>query len=161
MNAPSTMPAQPKISVIAAMHARYEALDRQYDATDRASNGAPDDRRHQLLAALRDMQTESDTLRDAILRQRLTDNQDLAIFAFHLHSLTDMVSEIEPQTMRERDSELLQLVNHAAETIFDYVVGEGFGDMERIGRSFHDAAMRCHYRRQDREGLPPEAEDQA
>lgn len=158
MNAPSTMPAQPKISVIAAMHARYEALDRQYDATDRASNGAPDDRRHQLLAALRDMQTESDTLRDAILRQRLTDNQDLAIFAFHLHHLTDMLADIEPNSMRECHTELLGLANCAAETVFDYVVGEGFGDMERIGSSFHSAAMRCHDRRQDREGLPPEAE---
>lgn len=145
-------------SVIAAMHARYEVLDRQYDATDRASNGASDDRRSHLLDALRDMQRETDALRVAILRQRPTDNQDLAIFACHLHIATDMSAAIGTADMRESDQELVDLINYAAETVFDYVVGEGFADMERIGASFSASAMRCHERRQDREGIPPEAD---
>jgi hypothetical protein len=150
----ANMPA----SVIAAMHHRYEVLDRQYNATDRASNGAAEDRRSRLYEALQDMQRETDALRVAILRQRLADHQDLAIFAFHLHNATDMIAAIGPDEMKVGDQELLDLVNYAAETIFDYVVGEGFGDMERLGASFHSAAMRCHERRQDREGLPPESD---
>lgn len=150
--------SKPGVSVIAAMHARYEVLDAQYNATDRATNGASDDRRGQLRDALLDMQRETDVLRAAILSQRLTDHQDLAIFAFHLHNATDMLVDLDPQTMGPSDSDLLRLVNGAAETVFDYVVGEGFADMERIGECFHAAAMRCHDRRNDREGVPPEAE---
>lgn len=140
-------------TVIAAMHAQYEVADRNYQIAERAQSPHEfkSSRYNRLGDALQDLQREMDSLRDAILRQRITCDRDLAIFACHLHWLSDM---IEGTNLGDTVADDVKLLNLACETLFDHVVGEGLADMEEVGGTFRDAAMRCHDRRQDREGEP-------
>lgn len=146
-------------SLIGLAHARFEALDAAYEATEKAQmdqgSGMTNGRYRELGDALSDNQRERDLLQKTILRTRPQSGRDAAIFAFHLALASEAISVVEPD---DTISDTIDLLTDATEILFDGMVTAGFADMAEIGASFQKMAMRAYGRRCDREGMPEEVQ---
>jgi hypothetical protein len=147
--------AQPTaaVSLIAALHARYEATQAEYDAVDRADTvqgkkrDDKSDAQHYRTALLTS-ERESDALRNAILYQVPDTWSDALILQFHIVCAYDMYScATEPN---ERDNERLQV---AIDTLFDFMCSEVRTETDEIGPGFAYGASRARSLRRLRTGV--------
>ncbi|HVL77879.1 MAG TPA: hypothetical protein VM346_01175 [Sphingomicrobium sp.] len=140
-----------KTSLILALHARYEAAWDEYNRLDNAKlaldESVEEERRLSFRYddAMRRNQEEVDALRVAILLQVPSTDEELSILAFHMWSLYDSDSEtasgIEKRALEE-----------GLNSTFDYLVGEGRCEMDRLGRQFANGASLAFDRRRFRTG---------
>jgi hypothetical protein len=152
-----TPPAFQFVSIIAAMHARWEQLDQHYDAADLAHKHSGELTDLLIAEAMKDLSQEEALLQVAILHQRPSDDRDVAILACHLHWATDLLEASDfakPFEPWARD--LHSAVATAAEVIFEYCARQLGADSPGIGPQFQSAAERCASRRRNREGMFPE-----
>ena len=145
MNA-STIPAVS--SALLAMHARYEAAWNEYnriDAARTALHNAPD---RSLFfgyeSGLCDNNRETDLLRHAVLYQVPSTDEELAVLAFHAWGVFDHDQSTEEDNLA---------LEQALVSIFDYLVGENRGDLEKLGPQFSAGAQITVRRRRYRTGL--------
>lgn len=149
------------ISVISAMHARWEEIDQHYNDADCAmSDGSP--RAPYLQEAMQDLTRDQDALQAVILRQRPVDDRDLAILTYHLQLATDVLNGSDfSKPLESEQRSLVSVAAAAAELIFDYVANSIGTDALQIGPQFLSGAERCARRRCDREGDFPARPDLA
>lgn len=141
-------------SLIALLHARYEAIWDAHDKLDVAQPAkfALDHQDHakwrlyySCERGMRELADESDLVQQLILRQVPSTDEEATIQALHAHLIFDA-----GENLKQADRKALEI---ALDNILDFHVGEGRADMERLGRQFSTASMHCWSRRRHREGL--------
>jgi len=144
----------PATSLIAALHARYEATQTEYAAVERADMAPrPKERGNKPDAldygtALLTSEHESDALRNAILYQVPDSWSDALILQYHIGCAYDLCScAAKPN---EQDNERLQV---AIDTLFDFMCTEVRTDAGEIGPGFAYGAARAFRLRRLRTGV--------
>jgi hypothetical protein len=140
----------PSVSLIAALHARYEATQTEYSAVELAdtprAKGSPD--AQHFGTALTTLEREADALRDVILYQVPDTWSDALILQFHIACAYDMHSCASKPN--ERDNERLQV---AIDTLFDFMCTEVRAEADQIGHGFAYGAERARRLRRLRTGV--------
>lgn len=146
----------PGTSLIAALHARYEATQTEYAAVELADMAArpqskerenSSDAQHYGTALLTS-EHESDALRNAILFQVPDSWSEALILQYHIVCAHDMyAAAMKPN---EADNERLQL---AIDTLFDFMCTEVRADAGEIGPAFKYGAERAFNLRRLRTGV--------
>jgi hypothetical protein len=146
----------PGASLMAALHARYEATQTEYAAVELADMATrpkskerennPDARHYG--TALLTSEHESDALRNAILYQVPDSWSDALILQFQIVCAYDIYScASEPD---EQDNERLQV---AIDTLFDFMCAEVRAEAGEIGAGFAYGAARAFQLRRLRTGM--------
>jgi len=143
----------PRVSLMMALHARYEAAWVEYNHIDseqgkRPSDGAADPNWHNYFSSQGGMEEnaeESEMIRLLICYQMPNTDEELTVLAFHVWGLVGMGAEI---TKRER-----RALEQGSNSMFDYLVTEGRAAMDDLGKQFTAGAMLAWHRRRYRTGL--------
>ena len=143
----------PAVSLIAALHARYEATQTEYAAVAHADMAKSRERENTRDAqhygtALLTSEHESDALRNAILFQVPDSWSDALILQYHIVCAHDMYAAV--MKPNEADYELLQT---AIDTLFDFMCTEVRADAGEIGPAFKYGAERAFSLRRLRTGV--------
>lgn len=142
----------PTVSLIAALHERYEATQAECNVVDRAETAARrqsgEDAAERYRGACKTLVQEADALRDAILCQVPDSWSDALILQFHIVCASDQrVNEDEPS---DASGALLQL---AIDTLFDFMCSEVPREAPDIGSAFASEAARISRARRLRTGV--------
>lgn len=143
-------------SLIAALHARYEATQTEYATVERAEtnfrrqakNGDTLRYADRCRTACMTLDREANALRDAILYQVPDSWSDALILQFHIVCAHDMYAAASERC--DADDERLQL---AIDTLFDFMCREVRAEAGEIGAAFKDAAAEAFRARRLRTGV--------
>jgi hypothetical protein len=140
-------------SLIAALHARYEATQSEYATIDLADTPQAKQRQNSpdvqhFDTALLTSEREADALRNVILYQVPDSWSDALILQYHIVVAHD--AHAAASKPKEEDSERLQI---AIDTLFDFMCTEVRADAGEIGATFKDAAASVFRARRLRTGV--------
>lgn len=143
----------PAASLIAALHARYEATQTEYATIERADTPQAKQRQNtshvqHFDTALLTSEREADALRNVILYQVPDSWSDALILQYHIAVAYD--AHAAAAKPKEEDSERLQI---AIDTLFDFMCTEVRADAGEIGATFKDAAASVFRARRLRTGV--------
>lgn len=130
------------MSIILALHARYEAASTEHAAIEEAMSEKDYTGRSSLFDALHASSEQCDLLSVALLHQVPTTDEEVTVLAGHTWNLSDRLFENSKLRGVER-----RALRHGINSIFDYLVSEGRADMERMGPRFTSDAMLAFHRR--------------
>ncbi|WP_267386149.1 hypothetical protein [Sphingomonas sp. GC_Shp_3] len=138
-------------SLIAALHARYEAAQAECHAVDLAETSArrqSEDAADCYRNACKTLMQEADALRDAILHQVPDTWSEALILQFHILCAHDQrINEDAP------DDAGAALVQLAINTLFDFMCAEVRTDVAQIGAAIAETAARISRARRLRTGV--------
>jgi hypothetical protein len=140
-------------SLIAALHARYEATQSEYATIERADTPQAKQRQNSpdvqhFDAALLASEREADALRNVILYQVPDSWSDALILQYHIVVAQD--AHAAAAKPKEEGGERLQI---AIDTLFDFMCTEVRADAGEIGATFKDAAASVFRARRLRTGV--------
>lgn len=145
---------QATTSLIAVLHERYEAVEAACQIAEAEQPCVDEDstRHYALERAMQDLSNESDLIRRLILLQPPGDDADLTLMSYHTWLLVDAIDSVETPDKEDRAA-LQRGVQH----IFNYLVGAGRVEMEKIGKNFSYGAALAFRAEQDRCGEPKDS----
>ncbi len=148
----SELQTQEALSVLMAMHRRYEQTQVEYEIVSAAEQEAKDngdDGAFKLEDACRSSAAQADALRLAILYQVPADIAEAAVLQFHIATMHDMIDGCADR--REHEGDALKV---GMQTLFDFLACEMKEDHgEHVGGYFRDEAVRAYFARRRRTGL--------
>ena len=136
-------------SLILDLHRRYEEIWDAHNRVDEAQPPKSDDAAHKEYyaceRAMGELADESELVSRLLLRQIPKSDEEVAVIALHLSSMYESQQDLPVPDQKAIEIGIAQ--------VFDYLMGEGRADMERLGRLATNATLLRWDQRRYREGV--------